>query len=179
MDDLLVIVGSQSIHAVTEHLPEIALQSIECDFFIIESAEKRAEVNERFGVFSAFQREQGLYADALGLATAILPTGWQTRLKPLINDEGEIVANCADICDVAVSKLIAGREKDYEFLSDIFSRELIMTSEFLKRVELVRSQVENDTISDRLTKLLSVLRRSSSFFTELSLIRRYIDEFKA
>lgn len=175
-DELPVIVGSQSIHAITEHLPEIALQSVECDFLLIESADKRARVNDEFGVFSDYQRDEGFYADALGLATAILPKGWQTRLKPLRNDEGELIANCVDVHDVAVSKLVAGREKDFEFISDIFSRQLINTTEFLARIELVLTQVENDTIANRLSKLLVAMRRADLPNSESDLVRKYIEE---
>ena len=70
-----IIVGSQAVHAITENLPEIARKSIECDFlFFGGKSETRAAVNKKLGVFSNFQVEHGFYADALGLATVVLPT---------------------------------------------------------------------------------------------------------
>lgn len=104
-----LIVGSQVVHAVTENLPEIARKSIECDFlFAGGTAEIRNEINKKLGIFSNFQIEHGFYADALGLATVVLPTNWRERLQPLLDESGDTIAFCAEIHDVAVSKLIAG-----------------------------------------------------------------------
>ena len=76
-----IIVGSQAIHAIAENLPEIAQKSIECDFlFAGGKGETRAAINKKLGVFSNFQLEHGFYADALGLATVVLPTNWRERL---------------------------------------------------------------------------------------------------
>lgn len=73
-----IIVGSQAVHAITKDLPEIARKSIECDFlFVGGKTETRIEINKKLGVFSNFQLEHGFYADALGLATVILPTDWK------------------------------------------------------------------------------------------------------
>ena len=120
-----IIVGSQAVHAVAEILPEIAQKSIECDFLLAGGkSEIRAAINKKLGVFSNFQLEHGFYADALGLATVVLPTSWEKRLQPLTDDKGEIVAYCAEIHDIAVSKLIAGREKDFRFLKDAFCLKL-------------------------------------------------------
>lgn len=84
IDEEPIIVGSQSAHAVTNHIPEIAKKSIECDFlFRSGSAELREMVNRSLGVFSVYQDENGFYADAIGLATVVLPVGWDSRLNPL------------------------------------------------------------------------------------------------
>ena len=82
-EDLPTIVGSQALHAVVEILPEVARKSVECDFLLsVGNFGKRAEIDEKLGVFSDFQVETGFYADALGLATVVLPDGWEKRLKP-------------------------------------------------------------------------------------------------
>ncbi len=79
-EEKLIIVGSQAIHAVAKILPEIAQQSIECDFLLVGGkTETRIEINKKLGVFSNYQLEHGFYADALGLATVVLPTDWQKR----------------------------------------------------------------------------------------------------
>ncbi len=86
-DEMPIIVGSQAVHLVTNFPPEIVQQSIECDFLIVGGkGEIRAVINKKLGVFSQFQIEHGFYADALGLATVILPAGWQERLQNL-NDK--------------------------------------------------------------------------------------------
>ena len=103
-DEFPIIVGSQAVHLVTDFPPEIAQQSIECDFlFLSGTGETRIEVNKKLGVFSKFQVESGFYADALGLATVILPSNWQERLLPLKDENGKTIALVAEIHDIAVS----------------------------------------------------------------------------
>jgi len=70
-------------------------------------------VNDELGITSGFYDTHGYYADGLGLATVVLAPGWQDRLQPLTDDEGKIVARCLEVHDAAVSKLMAGREKDF------------------------------------------------------------------
>lgn len=57
----------------------------------------------------------GSMRTGLGLATVTLPDGWETRLKPLLDEDGVLVACCLDIYDLASAKLVAGREKDLDF----------------------------------------------------------------
>ena len=154
----LIIAGSQAAHAVTNYIPEIAKKSVECDFlFASGKAELRAKINKEMGVLTEYQDEHGYYADAVGLATIVLPSGWENRLRPLHDGTETVVADCIDIYDVAVSKLVAGRDKDLEFLESAFASELILVSEFLERSILVGSKVENDVLSDRLTRLIKAL----------------------
>ncbi len=44
---------------------------------------------EQIGFASNFQETHGYYADAVGLATVVLPAGWQERLVPLKDEAGE------------------------------------------------------------------------------------------
>lgn len=161
IDEMPVIAGSQSLHAFTDHLPSIAKRSVECDFlFASGNTEYRDKVNKELGVLTEYQDKQGFYADAVGIATIVLPDGWESRLKPLEDGSGETVALCIDIHDLAASKLIAGREKDLIFLENALASELIVIDLLFERIRLVRSKVENDTISDRLTRLYDVLKQN-------------------
>jgi hypothetical protein len=178
-DEKPIIVGSQAAHAVAENLPDIAKKSIECDFlFFGGKSETRTAVNKKLGVFSNFQLENGFYADALGLATVVLPTDWQKRLQPLSNENGEIIAYCAEIHDVAVSKLIAGREKDFEFLSDAFRLEIISVKEFITRVQLVKSMPQNAVLPDRLEKLEKHLSSQKIEAKIISPIREFLRQLR-
>lgn len=112
-----IIVGSQAIFAITDNPPEIVLRSVECDFlFIKQFAEMRPIITENLGVFSEYQEQTGFYADVLGRATVVLPGGWENRLSELKNERNQVIAFCIEIHDLAVSKLMAGREKDFKFL---------------------------------------------------------------
>ncbi len=174
-----IIVGSQAVHAITEILPEIAQKSIECDFlFASGKSETRIAINKKLGVFSNFQLEHGFYADALGLATVILPTDWQKRLQPLLNEKGEIIAYCAEIHDIAVSKLIAGREKDFQFLKDAFWLEIISVEEFIARVQLIETMPQNAVLTDRLQKLEKYLSEQKTKRKIISPIRDFLRQLR-
>lgn len=170
-----IIVGSQAVHLVTNFPPEIVRQSIECDFLIIGGKSKtRAEINKKLGVFSQFQIEHGFYADALGLATVVLPKGWQGRLQILKDENGNLIADVAEIHDVAVSKLIAGREKDFVFLKELFLREYISIETFLERAELIKEMPQSDVLISRLENLARILPKEESL-----LIKRFIVVMKS
>ena len=173
--EMPIIVGSQAVHAVASFLPEIVRQSIECDFlFAGGKTETRTEVNKKLGVFSLYQLEHGFYADALGLATVVLPTGWRERLQPLEDENGNVVAFCAEIHDVAVSKLIAGREKDFLFLNEAFLREYISIDEFLERVKLVRTMPQSEVLVSRLENLVDFIPNNY-----LSAVKKILAELKS
>ena len=173
-DETPIIVGSQAVHIITNFPPEIVQKSIECDFlFGSGKSETRTEINKKLGVFSQFQLEHGFYADALGLATVILPTGWEDRLQKLENENGAIVAYCAEIHDVAVSKLIAGREKDFLFLKEAILREFIEIDIFIERIRLVESMPQSSVLVPRLMLLEKFLSK-----TEFARIRELIKNLK-
>lgn len=162
-DEVPVIVGSQAVHYITDFPPDIVRQSIECDFLIVGGkSETRAEINKKLGVFSQFQIEHGFYADALGLATVVLPTGWQERLVDIEDENGNPVARVAEVYDVAVSKLIAGREKDFVFLKELFLREYISVETFLERAGLINEMPQSEVLMSRLEKLVSILPKAES-----------------
>lgn len=174
-DEKPIIVGSQAIHAFTENLPEIAKKSIECDFLLVGGkTDIRTEITKNLGVFSDFQLEHGFYADALGLATVVLPTGWRERLQPLLDENGEIVAYCAEMHDIAVSKLIAGREKDFRFLQDVFLLEIISIEQFIDRIRLVESMPQSTVLIDRIEKLEKYLSEQKPELSIISPIREYL-----
>lgn len=174
-----VIVGSQAVHAVTEDLPEIVQRSIECDFLFSGKSEARTAINKTLGVFSQFQIEHGFYADALGLATVVLPENWHARLQPLLDERGEIAAYCAEIHDVAVSKLIAGREKDFEFLRDTFRFGIISVDEFIERARLIESTPQGPVLPDRFEKLEKYLIAGKPARKIVLAIREYLRELRS
>lgn len=173
-DDLPIIVGSQAIFAQTDDIPRIVRESRECDFLIFRQTAQREKVNSDFGVFSDFADEKGYYADALGLASVVLPIGWDERLEPLRDNDGEIVAKCLEIHDLAASKIAAGRPKDLEFLEAGFSSGLFSIDKFLERSLLIRSKLENDALKDRFMRLLDHLKLHNAEFVVIQELREFI-----
>lgn len=156
--ELPIIVGSQALFAQTDHPPLIVRESRECDFLLFGGrAAERDKINREYGVFSPFADEKGYYADALGLASVVLPDGWQDRLQPFLDPSGRAVARCLEIYDLAASKIAAGRPKDLEFLAYCFSSDLILVDPFLERSLLLRSKLENDALGDRFHRLIKHL----------------------
>ncbi len=157
-NELPIIVGSQALFAQTDSPPLIVRESRECDFLLFggKSAE-RDKINREYGVFSPFADENGYHADALGLASVVLPDGWQDRLQPLLDANGKVVARCLEIYDLAASKIAAGRPKDLEFLTYGFSSDIILVDPFLERSLLLRSKLENDALGDRFDRLIKHL----------------------
>ncbi len=157
--ELPVIVGSQSLYAVTAHVPDIVRRSVECDFLLLAAGPPAFRaVIEQIGFASSFQETHGYYADAVGLATVVLPTGWQERLVPLADDAGKLHAYCLEVHDTCVSKLMAGREKDFAFIKELLDRGLVKIDTFIARAELVADMLQSNALSPRLEKLEAYLK---------------------
>jgi hypothetical protein len=157
--ELPVIVGSQSLYGVTPHVPDIVKRSVECDFLLLAVGPPAFRaVIEQIGFASSFQETHGYYADAVGLATVVLPTGWQERLVPLADESGNIQAYCLEMHDTCVSKLIAGREKDFAFIKELLDRALVDMNTLIARAELVADMPQRDALSPRLEKLEAYLK---------------------
>src|SRR5437762_3446026 len=107
----LVLVGSQSVHAHTLEPPPEVLVSEECDIFVKGTFEKFEAVASVLGKNSSFHVANGFFVDPVEPGILLLPSGWDARLKAM--RFGEITAWCLDVNDLVISKLNAGRLKDY------------------------------------------------------------------
>jgi len=174
-DELPIIVGSQSIFAQTDDPPRVVRESRECDFLLFGGkGAERDTINRQYGVFSTYADEKGYYADALGLASVVLPSGWEERLQPFYDSNGKVVAKCLEIHDLAASKIAAGRPKDLEFLEFGFSSDLFSVDEFLKRSLLIKSKLENDALKDRFDRLLKYLNSKNTHSDITEKLRQFI-----
>src|ERR1041385_5897492 len=106
-----ILVGSQAVHAYTSDAPVEVVMSRECDIWAKSRFEKLSVLEEPLGRKSAFAEEHGFYVDAIQPDLVLLPNGWESRLKPM--RVGSVTAWCLDVHDLVVSKLNAGRLKDY------------------------------------------------------------------
>lgn len=157
--ELPVIVGSQSLYGVTSHVPDIVKRSVECDFLLLAASPPAFRaVIEQIGFASSFQETHGYYADAVGLATVVLPKGWQERLVPLTDEVGTLRAYCLEVHDTCVSKLMAGREKDFTFIKELLDRRLVEMKTLSDRAELVADMPQSDALTPRLEKLEAYLK---------------------
>jgi len=159
--ELPIIVGSQSLYAVTSQVPEIVRLSVEGDFLLLSAgAPAYRAVIEQIGFASDFQERHGYYADAVGLATVVLPAGWRDRLLPLNDEAGKLVAYCLEIHDTCVGKLMAGREKDFAFIKEVTERGLADLPTFVERAALVADMPQAAALLPRLESLQNYLKGS-------------------
>jgi hypothetical protein len=129
-DRRILVIGSQAIlGSFSENeLPSDATRSIEADvaFFDDPDEGKSDAVDGGIGEESKFHETFGVYGQGVGISTAILPEGWEDRLVAFEDPEaGSSRALCLDPHDLVVSKLVAGREKDYEFARALLAAGLV------------------------------------------------------
>jgi hypothetical protein len=68
-----------------------------------------------------------------------LPKGWRQRLVRIENQNtGGFVGLCLEVHDLAISKYIAGREKDREFTRDLARHGMTDRQTLLERVAVTK-----------------------------------------
>ena len=123
-----VIVGSQAVLGQFPQAPDELLVSIEADVFSLRDPADSDLIDGSIGEGSPFHQTFGYYAQGVSLETAILPTGWRDRLVPVHNQNtGGGTWLCLEIHDLAVSKLVAGREKDLDFVGGLLRHHMVQT----------------------------------------------------
>lgn len=127
-----ILVGSQSVHVHTDSAPAEVLISKECDLWAKARFEKLTSLEPLLGQRSAFAETYGYYVDAVDPGLILLPAGWEARLTPL--RVGPVTAWCLEVNDLVVSKLNAGRLKDYEFIHAMLRLRLADTTVIEQRI---------------------------------------------
>jgi hypothetical protein len=127
----IVVVGSQALLGQYPNAPDSLLSSIEADVFPQADPAKSILIDGAIGELSTFHQTFGYYAHGVDETTATLPPGWQQRLVPMHNENtGGATGWCLEVHDLAASKLVAGREKDLEFVQ-VMLRERMLNPETL------------------------------------------------
>jgi hypothetical protein len=116
----LIVIGSQSILGQFPDAPPALLASMECDLYPRKRPELADKVDGAIGEASKFHQRFGYYAQGVAPDTATLPRGWQRRLVRIENaNTGGYAGLCLEVHDLAISKYVAGREKDREFTREL------------------------------------------------------------
>lgn len=154
-DAEIVIIGSQAILGEYPDAPPALLASMEADVFPLNHPERADRIEGAIGEGSRFHEEFGYYAQAVSESTATLPKGWRRRLVRVHNENtGGIAGLCLEVHDLAISKYVAGREKDLAFTATLARHDLVARRTLLERLEkttlapavrkLVRGRIERD-----------------------------------
>jgi len=152
-----VIVGSQSVLGQFPQAPDELLVSIEADIFSLRDPADSDLIDGSIGEGSPFHQTFGYYAHGISEETAVLPVGWRERLIPVHNQNtGGGTGLCLEIHDLAVSKLVAGREKDFDFVGGLLRHHLAKAPLVRERLVVTPLPAERLQIClarlDRLTK---------------------------
>jgi len=123
--DRFVVIGSQSILGQFPDSPPELLVSMEADLYSLRTSRDADLIDGSIGETSPFHSTFGYYAHGVGEETAILPAGWKERLIPLHSPStGGATGLCLEVHDLAISKLVAGREKDTLFIRTLLHHHL-------------------------------------------------------
>lgn len=131
----LVVIGSQSIHGAFPPgvLPTAATASGEVDVMAAHDVE-----GDKMWLLSGRGGGWGDRAeiDGVDITTATLPEGWADRLIafPLDDTPECVIGWCLDPHDLVVSKAIAGRHKDRQFIEALVDAKLTDPAISLERL---------------------------------------------
>lgn len=158
--DEVIVIGSQAILAAVPDSPPSLLRSSEADMFTLRDPKDADLIDGSIGEGSPFHETFGYYAQGVWLDTATLPAGWQQRLIVICNENTrQVSARCLEPHDLAVSKLVAGREKDREFVIEMFRHRLIQEPVINERIQgLAVSEEERIAVRERWQRVMEAAR---------------------
>jgi len=135
----LVIIGSQAILGQFPDAPAALLRSMEADLYPMSRPELADKVDSAIGEGSKFHQTHGYFAQGVGPDTATLPKGWRKRLIRIENQNTRgYVGLCLEVHDLAISKYIAGREKDREFTRELARHGMTDKETLLERLAVTK-----------------------------------------
>jgi hypothetical protein len=152
-----IVVGSQAILGEFPDAPRALRESMEADLYPRHRPQLAAKIEGSLGRYSQFDQTFGYHADGVSPTTATLPAGWEDRLVKLTNDNtAGAIGWCLEVHDLAISKLVAGREKDLEYLRCLINHRMVQPATLQARLRdsaLPPNQAE--LAAARLTRLLN------------------------
>ena len=161
-DTHIVVVGSQAILGQYPNAPTELLASMEADVYPKHDPGNALLIDGAIGERSMFHETFGYYARGVGPDTAVLPDGWQDRIVPVCNENTRgYTGECLEAHDLAISKLVAGREKDVDFVRALLTHALVSRDTLEERVTEIeeREGSSREQSTERLRLVASRLRR--------------------
>lgn len=133
-DREIVVIGSQSVLGQFPRAPAALLASMEADIYPRNHPERSDLIDGAIGEGSSFHEQFGYYAQGVGERTATLPDGWRQRLVRVENaNTGGSTGLCLEVHDLAISKYVAGRDKDLAFTAALARHRLTSRGMLLER----------------------------------------------
>jgi hypothetical protein len=133
--DEVIVIGSQSVLGPFPDAPAELLVSNEADVYTPGKSDSSDLIDGTIGEGSPFQREFGYYAHGVDETTATLPAGWRDRLVLVTGPNTRFVHGwCLEVHDLAISKYVAGREKDLEFTGALVRHRMVERETLVQRL---------------------------------------------
>jgi hypothetical protein len=149
-DDEIVVIGSQSILGQFPAPPAELTVSMEADVYPKNEPDRADLIDGSIGELSPFHETFGYYAQGVGPDTARLPAGWQDRLIPVRNENTRGATGwCLEVHDLVLSKYVAGREKDLEFVAAAARHRLVDRDELLRRLATMSIDETRRTLAEQ------------------------------
>lgn len=151
----IVVIGSQAILAAYPDAPSELLVSVEADVFPRDRPADSILIDGAIGERSIFHETYGYYAHGVDETTATLPAGWRDRLVPIHNENTRGATGwCLEVHDLAVSKLVAGRDKDFKFIAVLIRHQMADPGAVQRRLEQTELSGEVRALAnERLSRL--------------------------
>jgi len=169
----IMVIGSQSILGAVPNAPDSLLQSMDADLYPMHFPELSDLIDGALGELSPFEDRFGYYAQGVGPETAILPHGWDSRLVKIQNANTDLrIGYCLEPHDLAVSKLAAGRDKDWPFVTTMLLHNIIDADTVLARIQTLpilanRKEHLTDWVTQRTRDIQAVVRSRAERIAEL------------
>jgi hypothetical protein len=138
-DSSFVVIGSQAVLLPHPDAPAELLLSNEVDLYPALHPERAELIDGAIGQLSMFHDTFGYYADGVSPDTATMPGDWMT-FATLYYIGTEITVVCPDLHDIAVSKCVAGRDKDAQWVAALLRHHLIELPRLLARLEALAAK---------------------------------------
>jgi len=130
-----VVIGSQALLFMLKDAPPSLLVSRELDLYPALHPEKADLIDGAIGALSSFDDTFGYHADGVGPETAVMPADWMQRSS--LHCVGDLTVVCPELHDLVVSKCVAGRDKDADFVRELLRLGLVSAATLQERAALL------------------------------------------
>ena len=137
LDNSFVVIGSQAVLLDFPDAPAELLLSNEVDLYPAVHPERSELIDGAIGQLSMFHDTFGYHADGVSPDTATMPADWMDFAK--LHYIGELTAVCPDLHDIAVSKCVAGRDKDAAWVCALLRHGMISIDKLVLRLSQLDS----------------------------------------
>jgi hypothetical protein len=121
-----IIVGSQALLGQFPDAPEELVSSMTAELFCPEDPESTSLIDRTLGETSLFEKTFQYCVRGVDADEIVLPEGWQERLIPIESAEtAGATGLCLEVHDLAISRLVAGKDDDFSFLHGLLRYHMI------------------------------------------------------